>query len=85
MRKIVTQSTIRYGRIYLCADIGIWVALSSSSPNLLRTSGLTQKEGILGIPNFVEIGSPGKYALTTGEPIDVREIAHFQRLTGQVS
>jgi hypothetical protein len=39
--------------------------------------------GILGIPVFVEIGSAGKNAETIGEPIDVREIPHFHRLTGQ--
>jgi hypothetical protein len=39
---------------------------------------------LLGIPFFVEIGSPGKNARTTEERIDVREITHFHRLTGQI-
>ena len=43
------------------------------------------RRGIPGIPILVEIGSPGKNAWRAGEPIDMREITHFHRLTGQVS
>jgi hypothetical protein len=53
-------------------------ALSSSSPNLHRKNDLTQKEGILGIPIFVEIGSPGWNSQTTGGIwAALARLAHF--------